>query len=754
MQSLKNIKDNSLIICTNQDKLQILNYLSNNSIFLNLKFYNPVLNFDLFSKEYPFFMTNNFQISSNLSEKIKKYFDYIEVDDSYDNQKIEKLRKIKINLLSNAIIVKSTLSYQHVYSINDILIPSFIKGQVNNINLFEKPEEEISIYKTKDQSEQIYFVYQRIVEMIEKGISINKINILNSSEEDDLQLSKIFNDAGINYNINKRQAISDYQITTKLIKILKTQSYEDAMRFLEQLEASIVQNKLIRLFNSFESKLVRENIDTFIYELKKVSIIPNGLIESINISEFNNVLVNDDEYYILMNYYDEVFPKKYLDNDYLSDDEAKELKYPSSLDFNKQARLRVKNKIEQMKNIIICYPKTVIDETIKSRINLDRKAIEKLYQKELKKFSYLPNLDYLEFSKKIYDYQNYRIVSDNLQLLNNTFGNNHSLYIPQFTGINKNTLDILIKKNNTLSGSKIETYNLCPFRYFLTSLLKLDSFSDNIYTFIGNVIHKALELRLKSNNIDIEKILLTFNFPESEKHKFKLFSEIVKENVEMIMSVVNDFEKLSQFNKIYTETKIDLEFDNTFNLSGYIDKVMVDEEMNYYLIIDYKYSDKDYSLEEFNKGYKLQLPIYLYAWKKMFPEQLPAGMLYQRTSLEKKDRDQSSDYRMKGIVLDDDKIIKRIDPTVSSIKGLKTKKDGSISKTASSIIDLIEIENLQKKTYNYIKTAANRIKSGDFIIKPIITEFSPRSQDSISCEFCPFFNICFSKNKILGGENS
>jgi ATP-dependent helicase/DNAse subunit B len=753
MESLKNINDNSLIICTNQDKLQILNYLSNNSIFLNLKFYNPNSNFDLFSKEYPFFMTNNFQISPNLSEKIKKYFDYIEVDDSYDNQKIEELRKIKINLLRNAIIVKSTLSYQDVYSINDILIPSFIKGQVNNISLFEKPEEVISIYKTKDQSEQVFFVYQRIVEMLEKGISINKINILNSSEEDDLQFSKIFNDARINYNINKRQAIFDYQITTNLIKILKTQSYEDGLSFLEQLETSIIQKKLIRLFNSYESKLVRENIDTFIYELKKVSMIPNGLIEAINISEFNNVLVNDDEYYILMNYYDEVFPKKYLDNDYLSDDEAKELRYPSSLDFNKQARLIVKNKIEQMKNIIICYPKIVIDETIKSRINLDRKVIEKLYQKELKKFSYLPNLDYLEFSKKIYDYRNYRIVSDNLQLLNNTFGNKHSLYIPQFTGINKNTLDILIKKNNTLSGSKIETYNLCPFRYFLTSLLKLDSFNDNIYTFIGNVIHKALELRLKSNNIDIEKILLTFNFPESEKHKFKLFSEIVKENVEMIMSVVNDFEKLSQFNKIYTETKIDLEFDNTFNLIGYIDKVMVDEETNYYLIVDYKYSDKDYSLEEFNKGYKLQLPIYLYAWKKMFPEQLPAGMLYQKTSLEKKDRDQSSDYRMKGIVLDDDKIIKRIDPTVSSIKGLKSKKDKSISKTASSIIDLVEIENLQKKTYNYIKMAAKSIKSGDFIIKPIITEFSPRSQDSISCEFCPFFNICFSKNKILGGEN-
>ncbi len=754
MDFLKEIKSNSLIICNNQDKLQILNYLSNNSIFLNLKFYNSYQSYAIFSKEYPFYMTKQFGVSPNLADQLKRYFDYIEIEDTYDNPRIEELRRKKIALIEDNILTEAPLNFSEIYSINEMYVPKFIKQYVKNLNIERDFIDPITLVKTRDKEEQIRFVYEQVVQLIESGVKLQNIHILNSTIEEDIQLKKMFHDANLNYNINKRIPISVYQVTLNLIKILRSSGYDLALDYLKEQEPNEIINKLIRLFNSYESSLIHDNLDTFIYELNKISLVPNTLMEAINVTTFDNILVSDNDYYLLLNYYDEVFPKKFLDNGYLSNKEAEIIHHPSSLELSKNTKIQVSKKLDLMKHLIISYPEEVIDETIKSRIDLSRTINEVSYKPKETCTSYLPSLDLLEYAKKLYDLNNYRIQSEKLEILNNTFETELYQFIPQFTGINPDTLRVLLQKNNTLSGAKIETYNLCPFRYFLNYLLKLDDFSDNIFTFIGNVIHKALELRLIKQDIKINDILKQYNFPETEEYKFKLFSEIVTENVEVIIDVVNQFEASSLFKKIYTETKINQKFDELFSLSGYIDKVMIDEEKNYLLVIDYKYSDKDFTLDEFNKGYKLQLPFYLLACKNLFPDKLPAGLLYQRTSLEKKDKDKASDFKMKGIVLDQDEVIKRIDPSVSSIRGLRAKKDGSISKNSNSVIPNKDMVVLLGKTEEFIQSAACKIKSGDFIIKPIVYELSPKSQDSISCEYCSFFSICYSKNKILGGERT
>ena len=52
---------------------------------------------------------------------------------------------------------------------------------------------------------------------------------------------------------------------------------------------------------------------------------------------------------------------------------------------------------------------------------------------------------------------------------------------------------------------------------------------------------------------DMEKrlaIMDRYDFPEDEIHKYEIYKEIIKENVEMIKEVVSDFHKTSRFNKI------------------------------------------------------------------------------------------------------------------------------------------------------------------------------------------------------------
>ena len=359
---------------------------------------------------------------------------------------------------------------------------------------------------------------------------------------------------------------------------------------------------------------------------------------------------------------------------------------------------------------------------------------------------------YLDYAKKKYRFLKYNIQESDLKLLHSTFKDNLSRYIPYFSGINEIDLQMLLSKKNTLSAYKLESYAKCPFSYLLSFLLDVDDFQENIFTYIGNVTHKALEDFLNQGYYDLEAIMSKYEFPEAENHKYKVYQEIIKDNVEMIKEVVSDFHKTSKFDKILTEHSIKQAFNDDFKLSGVVDKVMFDDELKYYLVVDYKYSGKDFKREDLTKVYNIQLPLYLYALKKLYPEYNPAAMLYQQTSLIKEKRGEELDYRMKGMVIDSVSIVRRIDPTVSKIVGVKIKEDDTLKDSQNTIITILEMDKLLEDTENNIKDIALRIKSGDFSIEPLLEDYDPQSKNYIACKYCKFGSICYSKNKHLGGE--
>lgn len=752
MKSLKNIKDNALLICANQDKLQILNYLSDNSIFLNLEFYDSHFSYLSFNKNYLFYLRKNYQIKPYLGERFKKYFDYVDNDKEYKSDKIKELQKIKKSLLKNNILFEKQRYYSQIYQVNDLFVPKRFNQNVEKIYTNRITENKVTLYKAIDQLEQVRFVYEKVVKLLENGIDINKINILNSTVEDDVSLGKLFHDSFIPYNINKRTSLSEYPVMINLIKHLKETGYEKALNYLNELEKNDVINKIIRVFNTYEKVLFVEDIEVIIYELKKLSLIDSGYAEAINITSFNNHVYREDEYYILMNYYDDAFPKKYVDNDYLSDSEVKEIDYPTSVELNNYNKQMITDVLNQINHLILVYPNQVIDETRPARFNLSREINYFNFEHEYKVKTYLNDLVYLDFAKKRYDFDNYNIYTADLERLNNVYHHEYQEYIPFFTGINDKTLTYLIDKFNTLTAYKLESYALCPFQYYLKYLLKLDSFEDNIFTYIGNVIHKALELKMKNGRYDNEELFASYNFPEKENYKRAIFEEIIVENLEVIEAIVSDFESNSLFKSVLAEEKINQAFDEYFKLTGVIDKVLIDDEYKYFLIIDYKLSDKDFKRDDLTKKYRLQLPFYLYSFKKTHPDLRPTGMLYQKTSLVKEDRLANNSYKMKGMVLDDVSIIGRIDPDFSRIQGVRLKKDETLSDSPNNLINSEDLEKLLSRTETVISETSKSIVKGDFTIKPILVDVDARSKNSISCEYCNYSSICYSKNKMLGGE--
>ena len=750
LDNLNKIIDHSLLVCSNQDKKEILNKLVADSNFLNLSFLNPYHSFSKVENNYLFFMKNNFNIEPYLSERIRKYFDYIDLDYSYENKKITQLQSIKRVLLKEEILLPNEKLYKHIYRVNNIYVPSYLNGEIINFDINDISENPIEVFKTKDKLEQAYFVYEKCVEILENGGLLSDITILNSTDEDDLHLKKLFNDAKILYNIDKPVCILDFPLVKEFINILKYKGYQDAKAFLKNNQENEVMKKVIDFINLFETHIIIDDVETFIHLLKKQKIRILNNANAIKVCSFDDFSYQENKHYILMNYYEDCFPKKHLDNDYLSDFEVQEICYPTSSILSKNYRLMVKNTLEKIKNLTLCYPEKIIEKTLISRLPLKRELKFENYEYLVKSKSYLNSLLYLDYAKKRFDFLNYSMNTLDLPRLNNLFGDDFKAFFPYFTGINQKTLDNLLAKNNTLTAYKLENYNLCPFSYYLKYLLRLDDFETNIYAFMGNVTHKVLEMNTKKINYDLKDIINSQDFPQDDSYKFKLYQELIEENINLIKEVVSSFEELSEFKDKVAEYKINLPYDQDFTLTGKIDKVMIDNKYQYFLIIDYKYGDKNYNPEDIEKDYVLQLPFYMYCYSLANPNLKPAGMLYQQTSVKKEERNNEADYRMKGLVIDLTSVVERIDPSLSKIVNVRITNNGEFYKNSKSIIPKEKIDLLMNRMDHLIHTVANKIKQGNFEIKPILTDFDNLTHDCISCKYCNYGSICYSKNKVLG----
>lgn len=743
--------NDSLVICTRADKLYLLNDLSKNNKFINLDFYHPFTTFSKFTNEYLFFMKKEFGINLYLAERIKKYFDYIDINKTYNSLKIMELVAYKRRLVEAGIIDEPNRAQQAKVVVNKAFLPPFFYGKSIPLDLVNPCKSPVKLVKCADPIAQRLYVFEKVVELLETGTKPEDIVIMNTNEEDDLALVKYFHDAGIPLVIKKKQPLDTYPLTKSFIAKLKEEELDSALEYIDSLPQSNVKAKIINVINSYGKKLISLDKETFLYILKNQEIENYSKTTGLVVSGFDEVLISQNKHYFLLNYYNEVFPRKIKDNEYLSDHESKEINYPSLIFINSYLTRQAEIKLGQIKNLYISYPLKIIDETIESALKLSRPVDISVYEKLLKKTSYTKTYSLLDFAKSHYDYRNYFIKTDDYQLLVNTFAEDYEEYLPYFNGINPNTLSYLLEKSNTLSGKKVETYNLCPFRFLLQYLMKLDDFSDNIFTFIGTVIHRALELTSKKEAFEVMSLIESFDFPEDALFKREIYKEIIKENIEVISEVVRKIDEITEFKHVETEKKIYQRFNEDFYLSGAIDKVMVDESNNYYLIIDYKYSDKNYKFDEINHGFNLQLPFYLYAYKRENPEKLPAGMLYFQTGVSRSVYGEEATYKMKGLTIDVDQILERIDPSLSYISGVSPKNDG-ISKKPTTVISEDMMKEILGKTENFIINAAKKIKAADFEIKPVLFQKGARSNDSISCEYCKFFSICYSKNKRLGGE--
>ena len=370
--------------------------------------------------------------------------------------------------------------------------------------------------------------------------------------------------------------------------------------------------------------------------------------------------------------------------------------------------------------------------------------------------------------------------------------------------INKDIIQKLYGDTLKTSVSRLEQYQSCPFSYYLKYGLNLSEREEfkiqaiDTGTFMHDVIDGFFD-RLQEKNINVkeieaeeigeivddiieEKLGLKKNYIFTSIPKYKVLASRLRKVVKKSIIYMVDSLKYSDFGvmghemefkngKEYPAIELKLENGKKVEITGKIDRIDIAKtpEGNYIRIIDYKSSAKDINLNEVVAGLQLQLLTYLDAVCNI-EDVMPAGVLYfnlidptvkvaNKIDEEKLQDEIRKQFKMKGLILADVNIVKKMDKTLekgsSNIIPAYIDKDGNLA-NRSSTITRQQFENLQKYTNKIIKQISNAILEGDIKIKP----YYKIKQGKTPCEYCKYksicnFNtgICKKEYNYIGNEN-
>ena len=406
----------------------------------------------------------------------------------------------------------------------------------------------------------------------------------------------------------------------------------------------------------------------------------------------------------------------------------------------------------------------------------------KTYEELINQISKLKGNDYIEqIWYTIYDYY-CKDTEWNFKLQQSLKGLDYT-NIPE--KINDENIQKLYGNTLTTSISKLERYQSCPFSYYLQYGLKIKPQEElkiqtlNTGTFIHEVIDEFFNM-VKEEKMELEditsealsemidkiveeKLEQTKNYIFTSTAKYRALVIRLKKILNKALKYIVETLVQSRFQVLGTEVEfgekgkykpiqLTLEDGKHIEIIGKIDRIDTaqGEDGNYLRIIDYKSSAKNIDLNEVYAGLQIQLLTYLDASCKE-EDVMPAGVLYfslleqmikaeRRMELEEIEEKIRANFKMKGLILADVKVIKLHDKNLekgsSNLVPAYIDKDGNISEKRTSGVTKEQFADLQNYMYKIIKQISKEILEGNIDLKPYYKD------KKIPCKYCDYKSIC------------
>lgn len=412
----------------------------------------------------------------------------------------------------------------------------------------------------------------------------------------------------------------------------------------------------------------------------------------------------------------------------------------------------------------------------------------------------LENIAALRENKKIEDiwyiiYQYYKKRNEWYDKLQKDIKGIDYTNIPE--NINKETIEKLYGNTLNTSVSKLERFAQCPFSYYLQYGLRLKQKEElRVQNFdTGSFMHETIDEFFKKakeekislaelvtdenkiqelvNNVIKEKLDMGKKYTFVATPKYKVLVKRLQRIVSKALKYIIEGLVHSEFNIEGTEIEfgkkgkykpilIQLDNGKKVEITGKIDRIdtATSDDGKYLRIIDYKSSAKNIDLNEVYAGLQIQLLTYMDAVCKE-EDLLPAGVLYfslleqmiksdKKISEEQIEEELRKNFKMKGLVLADVKVIKLHDKYLetgtSKLIPATINKSGDISESKTNGVDKEEFKILQDYIYKTIKQISKEILRGNIELKPY------NKKGKTPCEYCAYKAICGFNPRFCGND--
>ena len=743
-----------IIVCPNNEKLKILNYLNSNNKLHNIKFMtkNEYLNNYYFEvlDEAVYYLKNKYNYNIDICREYLNLLYIVDDNKKYKSDKLNFLQELKQELKDNNLLIINSnftnyLKDKEIEVINYYDLDLYEERALNY--KLEIPEVDLKnkVYSFKTIEDEVNFVCLEIIKLLNKGIDINKIYLANVSDEYLYIITKLFNYYHIPININYKHSI--YSI--KQVKdYLETNSISS--------EINEVNTKLIKVLNSLVN-LDKDSTynEILIDKLKHTYLDNKKLNNAINIKDLYKEEFTKDEYVFVLGFNQDILPKTYKDISYISDKEKIEVDMHDTNYLNNREKKVLIYILSNINNLYLSYKlespfNSYIPSSLINELNLE------VVDNYLDTYNYSNMYNKIRLGEKLDNYYLYGEKDSYLEELNTKYEINYNSYDNKYTGINNDLYLTNINYPLNLSYTSLNTYNECRFKYYINNVLKLSDYTPTLNQLIGSMYHYILSI-YKNNNFDLELELNKYLEDKELSLKDKLLLVRMKKDLKELLNILKEQDNYTNYKEEYYEKKLEVPIDKKIavNIIGYIDKIMFykNVEDTYFSIIDYKTGTIDTHIEPVKYGLHMQLPVYLYliSYSKLFTSPIFTGIYYQnilfpyQTWSKKLENELKNSYKLNGYSTDNIEVLEKFDKTYEDsllIRSMKYNDKGFSNNT--KLIDNETLFDLIKYTKSYIDSNVDDIIDSKFDIDPKIYD-----KTNISCKYCKFKDICFMKDKDL-----
>ena len=504
-----------------------------------------------------------------------------------------------------------------------------------------------------------------------------------------------------------------------------------------------------------------------IKDLLKVELLNTKLSdvildEAVKVEVLEDYIPNDNEYVFLLGFNQGECPKNLKDEDYINDLLKEKLNLSTTTSKNIIHSKKIINIIKNVKNLWITY-KLNGEQGSLTVSSLNEKLNYEVIHNIKISYNYSNLNNNLKLARYMDDYLKYGSKNEDLDLLNNTYKNNvYRKYDNKFNGIKKTN------ENITLSYSNMDNYYKCSFKYYISSILKLNCYEETFMTYIGSLFHYVLS---KKDNLSLEDSITEFmnNNPKEFTNKENFFLEKLKKDLEFILGVIKKQDDYTNFHNALYEKYIEIPkgYDKFI---GIVDKILLNDNKTLGAIVDYKTGNPSLELNYIEYGLGLQLPIYLYLINKINPDIEVVGFYLQkilpsliiRNPLKDITSQKRDLLKLQGFSLSEEEKLSEFDKTYIDSELIKSMKVGNNGFYAySKTLTKNNMQNIVKIIDQKIDEALTNIHNNNFDINPKVI-----NNKNIGCEYCKFKDICYMTEKdivrlkdidnldFLGGDNN